>query len=265
MFMTHFRQYGSRVFGLGIIASGVVALLLGDFLPGQVAPKGLPARVAFAYAAGVVMVGAGVGLEIRRTAQMATVALIIFFALVILANLDVLTRHLSDYGAYSGLAEQLALAIAALMIFAQKAELAPAPRKRLIRSCQQVFGVCVLLFGGAHFVYLNLTTPLVPAWLPPSRAFWAYATGAAQIVAAVAILTRVHERLAATLLTVMYAAFTPLVHLPMLVAAPTNHFVWSENALNLALTGAAWVVADSCVLASRRTAVLGNRDQSALG
>jgi hypothetical protein len=35
------------------------------------------------------------------------------------------------------------------------------------------------------------------------------------------------------------------VHLPLLFAVPTNHFYWSENALNLALTGAAWVVADS--------------------
>jgi hypothetical protein len=35
------------------------------------------------------------------------------------------------------------------------------------------------------------------------------------------------------------------VHLPTLVADPNNHFFWSENALNLALTGAAWVVADS--------------------
>ena len=43
----------------------------------------------------------------------------------------------------------------------------------------------------------------------------------------------------------MYASFTPLVHLPMLLADPSSHGVWSENAINLALTGVAWVVADS--------------------
>ena len=45
------------------------------------------------------------------------------------------------------------------------------------------------LFGGAHFFYMNLTTPLVPSWLPPSQIFWGYATGIAHIAAGFAILT----------------------------------------------------------------------------
>jgi hypothetical protein len=35
------------------------------------------------------------------------------------------------------------------------------------------------------------------------------------------------------------------VHLPMLLANHATQFVWSENALNIILTGAAWVIADS--------------------
>ena len=52
-------------------------------------------------------------------------------------------------------------------------------------------------------------------------------------------------RLAAILLTAMYASVTLLVHGPMLLADPSSHMFWSENALNLVLVGAAWVVADS--------------------
>jgi hypothetical protein len=55
----------------------------------------------------------------------------------------------------------------------------------------------------------------------------------------------VQARLAAILLTVMYASFTPLVHVPMLLADPSSHLNWTENAINLVLTGVAWVVADS--------------------
>jgi hypothetical protein len=32
-----------------------------------------------------------------------------------------------------------------------------------------------------------------------------------------------------------------LVHLPLLLANPTAHMSWVINAINLALTGAAWV------------------------
>jgi hypothetical protein len=38
----------------------------------------------------------------------------------------------------------------------------------------------------------------------------------------------------------MYASFTPLVHIPMLLADPSKQFIWSENALNLVLVGVAW-------------------------
>jgi hypothetical protein len=43
----------------------------------------------------------------------------------------------------------------------------------------------------------------------------------------------------------MFTSFTVLVHVPMLLSAPSNRMNWSENALNLALIGVAWVVADS--------------------
>jgi len=92
---------------------------------------------------------------------------------------------------------------------------------------------------------MNLTAPLVPKWLPPTQEFWAYATGVAQVAAGVAILTGMQSRLAAILLTAMYASFGLLVHAPMLLSDRFSHSIWSENALNLALLGVAWVVADS--------------------
>ena len=55
---------------------------------------------------------------------------------------------------------------------------------------------CAIFFGGAHFAYPAATIPLVPAWLPPSQAFWAYATGLFHIAAGVAVLIGVRARLA---------------------------------------------------------------------
>jgi uncharacterized membrane protein YphA (DoxX/SURF4 family) len=238
---------GWRVYGFGVMALGILCLAWGNFDPGQPVPKNFPDRTALAYAAAAFMFIAGAAIEWRRTAAWGAAALTVYYALivVILMNGRVALAHYSEFGAYSGAAEQLAIAAGALIVCAANAKIDAALATRLTRLGQVTFGICALLFGGAHFFYMNLTAPLVPKWLPPSQEFWAYATGIGQIAAGVAILTRVQARLAAILLTAMYVSFTLLVHLPMLMADPSNHYIWSENALNLALIGVAWIVADS--------------------
>jgi uncharacterized membrane protein YphA (DoxX/SURF4 family) len=235
------------VYGLGVVALGIVCLAFGDFHPGQPVPKDFPARAALAYAAAAFMLMAGLAVEWRRTTAWAAAALTAYFALivVILMNGRVLLAHFREFGPYESLAIELSIAAGGLVVYAASATIDAARASRLTRVAQLAFGVCALVFGAAHFVYMNLTAPLVPKWLPPSQEFWGYATGVGHIAAGVAILSGVKARLAAILLTVMFASFTPLVHLPMLLADPSNHWIWNENAVNIALTGAAWVVADS--------------------
>ncbi len=246
------RGVGWRVYGLGVIALAAVGLALGDFTLGQPVPKTLPDRTVLAYATAAFMMVAGAAVEWRRTVTWGAAALTAFYALivVVLMNGRVILAHYREFGAYSGAAEQLAIAAGGLVLYAANANIDAELAARLTRLGQLAFGVCALLFGGAHFFYMNYTVPMVPKWLPPTQDFWAYATGVAHIAAGVAILTGVKARLAAVLLTVMFASFTPLVHLPMLLADSASHLNWTENAVNLALTGAAWVVADS--LAPRR-------------
>ena len=239
--------FGWRVYGLGVMALGMVCLAWGDFDPGQPVAKDFPDRTAMAYAAAAFMLVAGAAVEWRRTAAWGAAALTAYYALivVILMNGRVVLAHYAEYGAYEGIAEQVAITAGGLIVYAASARIDAALAQRLTRLGQLAFGICALIFGGAHFAYMNLTAPLVPKWLPPTQEFWAYATGLGHIAAGVAILTGVRARVAAILLTAMYASFTVLVHAPMLLRNPSSHGIWSENALNLALTGAAWVVADS--------------------
>jgi uncharacterized membrane protein len=246
------RAFGWRVYGLGVMALGMVCLAWGSFDPGQPVPKDFPDRTVLAYAAAVFIVLAGAAVEWRRTAAWGAAALAVYYTLivVILMNGRVVLANFKEFGSYSGAAEQLAIAAGGLIVYVANADIDAVLAARLTRAGQAAFGICALLFGGAHFFYLNLTVPLVPKWLPPSQVFWAYATGLAHIAAGLAILTGVRAYLAAILLTVMYASFTALVHTPMLLADPSSHGNWSESAENLALIGVAWVVADS--LARRR-------------
>jgi len=246
--------FGWRVFGLGIMALGVVNLAWGDFDSGQPVPRWFPAHAEIAAAAALFLLAAGAAIEWRKTAAWAAAALAAYYALVVvvLEHGRILLAHPASFGSYSNPCYQLAVAAGALIVFARNADIDAVQAARLARIGRIAFGLCAVMFGLAHFVYMNFTAPLVPAWLPPSQEFWGYATGAAHIAGGIAIITGVQARLAAILLTVMYASFTPLVHIPQLFAGHVTHFTWSENALNIVLTGAAWIVADS--LAVRRSA-----------
>ena len=238
---------GWRVYALGVMAIGALAMLWDAFDPSQPLPKGFPLRGELAYAAAGFMLAAGAATLWRRTAAWGAGALAAYFGLVVflLMNGRVILAHPGVYGAWSGAAEPLAVAAGGLIVFARSADNDPVLAARVERAGQLAFGVCAVLFGGAHFFYMNFTAPLVPKWLPFGGDFWGYATGAFHIAGGLAILAGVRARLAAILLTAMYAAFTPLVHIPTVLANPAIHFNWTENAANLVLVGVAWVVADS--------------------
>lgn len=239
--------FGWRVFGVGVIALAVFALAWGDFDPGQPVPATFPFRTALAYAVAIFTLVAGVGIEWRKTLPWAAGALAAYYWLVVVLLMDgrSIVRHASEYLAYSNTAGQVAIASGALILFASTAKIQPALAARLTHIGQMIFGICALLFGGAHFFYMNLTAPLVPQWLPPSQEFWGYATGIAHVAGGLGILLGIKPRLAAYMLALMYGLFGLIVHLPLLLGDPTNHGILAENAANLVYTGVAWIVADS--------------------
>jgi uncharacterized membrane protein YphA (DoxX/SURF4 family) len=224
-------------------------LVWGDFaLQWQPVSATLPGRTALAYAVAALLVSAGLGLNGRRhVAVMCAAALGGFYLLVtfVLHGPDV-AAHPKVFATWSGAAEQLALAAAGLVAFASiHAALSATQVARLLHTGQITFAICLLGFGIAHFLYIDFTASMVPKWIPAGQMFWAWATGFAHIAAGLAILFRVQARLAAVLVTVMFIAFGLLVHAPLLLADASSHLNWVSNAMNLALTGAAWTVADS--------------------
>lgn len=233
--MTH--KHAARIaFATGMIGLGAVGLVFGDFA--QVwhsAPKWVPGRQVLAYASAALIVVCGVGLLSKRTVLAASRVLLCFWALaVLLIEVPVVVKHPLVEGAWQGLAHLTMLLVAAWMLFTAN--------DRVGRIARVLFGLALIPVGLAHFVYLELTAPIVPAWLP-YHTFWAYFTGAAQIAAAAGLVLGIYARLAAGLETVLLAAFTFLVWPPLLHASPTKAGLWSEFAASWALTAAAWVVA----------------------
>ena len=177
----------------------------------------------------------------RRLGRGVLLAYYVVIVLVVM-NGPLLARSYASYGIYEQYAIQGGFAVGAALVLAGSG-LVAAPA-RLMRGAQIAFGICAVIYGGAHFAYMNLTAPLVPAWLPPSQVFWGQATGVAQIAAGLAFLSGVQARLAGMLLAAMYVLFQVMVHIPSLFTKPGDHFAMTENATNLALIGVAWLVAE---------------------
>ncbi|HXW77823.1 MAG TPA: hypothetical protein VEJ20_10460 [Candidatus Eremiobacteraceae bacterium] len=121
----------------------------------------------------------------------------------------------------------------------------------LARTGYICFGICVISFTLEQAVYLSGTASFVPKWIPPGQMFWAVVTTLAFALAAVALLSGFQARLASRLLTLMIAGFGLLVWLPMLVADPGTQSNWAGIGQNMAIDGAAWIVADHLAARSR--------------
>jgi uncharacterized membrane protein YphA (DoxX/SURF4 family) len=241
------KRVSVRIFGASAVALGLVGLVWGDFAAvWQPVPKDLAGRTPLAYIVAAAFLLSGLAMQWPRSAARGALALIVLYSLgVILLHVPSVIAHPSVFVTWSGTAEQMALIAGGLVAFACRAQLEPASALRLARIGRLIFGVCLLVFGLAHLVYLGPTADFVPAWIPPGKIFWAYATAAGHFAAGVAILSGVLARAAAMLLTAMFVVFGLLVHAPSIFADPHTHFNWAANAINFALIAAAWVIAAS--------------------
>jgi uncharacterized membrane protein YphA (DoxX/SURF4 family) len=254
---------GIRIYGLGAIATGLVGLAWGDFaLQWEPVAASFPGRTALAYVFSALLIVAGAAVNWRRSsAALGAAALVGLYAVVVvLMHGAQIVQQPGAFAAWHGAAEQLALLAAGLASYAYLAHHGPVSRVALI-----CMGVCLLMFGLAHFLYLGFTASMVPAWLPGGQRLWAVLTGVAHLVAGIALLSGIKARLAVNLLTVMFASFSVLVHLPSLLANPHSHLNWVINAINLALTGAAWAIATALAQTNTGREEITRREDSAAG
>ena len=109
------------------------------------------------------------------------------------------------------------------------------------RSNRVIVGGMLILFGFVHWIYVGAITGMIPEWIP-GRQIWPLFTGAANVLAGIAIASGVFSRPASALVGTMFASWILLVHLPRLLAAPGDKAEWVGLALAFALTGTVWTI-----------------------
>jgi uncharacterized membrane protein len=242
---------GKFIFAGTMIVLGIVGLFRGNFtVIWQPVPEGVPARVALIYLCALVSLGGGVGLLFRRTATIAARLLLGYFLLwLVLLRVPgmLISRTVDFWWATAQVAVMTAAAWVLWVWFADdsdKQRFGSAAGENGLRLARALYGLGMIPFGIAHFVYLQHTAEMVPAWLP-WHVFWAKFFGWTFIAAGVAMIIGVCARLAATLSAVEMGLFLVLVWVPVIAAGSKSAGDWSETLASVALAAAAWVVAES--------------------
>jgi uncharacterized membrane protein len=231
---------GHAVFAATMIALGILGFVKGNFVPvWEPVPKGLPAREVLVYLSALVSLRSGIGLLWARTAPHAARLLLGLLLIWWLAfRVPQLFLAPGVEGSWSGCGETAVMVAAAWVFYTWCAA------GQGLRIARVLYGLALIPFGVAHFIYLKETASMVPSWLP-GHLFWAYFTGCAFIAAGMAVVAGVCARLAAALSAMEIGLVTLLVWVPILAAGSKDAYQGSETILSPALTAGAWVVADS--------------------
>lgn len=238
---------GGTMLGLAALALGVLGLVVGDFaLQWQPLPEHMPG----AYATAVIFTVLGAATFFSRVREGSLAALTaLFFAWTLLLHGPRIAAAPLAVPAWLGFSEILAIASGALMLAAAESASANFSRWGALVG-RLMFGASLPVFGLSHFVYIEFTASMIPAWIP-APVFWAWFTGACHVAAGCAILSGVLARAASLLFACMVSGFVLLLHVPRVIADPASRLEWTMLVIAFTIAAAAWCAAGS-IAAGRR-------------
>jgi uncharacterized membrane protein len=228
-------------YAIGAILLGAVGICFHDFaMQWQPVPAGIGMRTQLAYLAAAVLGLGGVLLLVPRLERAGALLLTVFVGLWTLAlNLPVALANVGSIGAWNSPAEITFMTAGPLALYANGAS--GNSRSIMLPASRMLAGAAAIVFGFAHFNYIDFTASMVPAWIP-FKTFWAWATGVGHLATGLALISGYKARLAATCEAGMMASFVLLMLLPRVIAAPGTHVEWLMLGVSCMLTGAALLV-----------------------
>jgi uncharacterized membrane protein len=232
--MKSLNYLGRAFFAISMAALGLqyVMHLISAKAP-ALGPPWSPVHPFMGCLTAIVMVAAAVSIATRIQMRCLAIALaVVILIRVLIVYLPKLVANVHDPGPWTSGFELLALCGAALVLAG------------FISLGRVLFAASLGVFGVQHFMYARFIATLVPSWIP-GQLFWAYFVGAAFVAAAVAIATGVMGRLAASLLGLMFLLWVLLLHSPRVAGAAHNGNEWTSLFVALAMSGAAFLVAET--------------------
>jgi uncharacterized membrane protein YphA (DoxX/SURF4 family) len=237
---------GRHVFGVAAITFGVIDVVWHQFnIWQQIRPLGnIGHPEILVYIAAAIELFGGVAIQWTKTARIGALALGALYLVFALLWVPHILTEPKVYDRWGNFFEQFSLVSGALIVYATVGRSESERATGTARMGYLFFGICVISFTLEQLIYLRGTANFVPKWIPPGQMFWAVATTIFFALAAIALLSGRLALLAAQLTTAMIVGFGLFVWLPAPFANPHELINWAGNAQNLAIAGAAWIVAD---------------------
>jgi uncharacterized membrane protein len=248
----HLKAASHVVFAATMIAIGIIGLMSGSFAPiWQSVPDTFPDRELLVSLCTLISLACGAGLLIKWAAAPAALVLFAYLLIwAILFKVPFIIRAPLVEGSYQSCGETAVLVAAAWVLYILIAKdrkswsFGPLATEGALRMAYLLYGLALIAFGFSHFVYLNLTAPLVPTWLP-MPVLWAYLTGAVYLMTGIALVSGIQARLGAAVAALQITLITFLVWGPMVLTRQLSPTHWQETVVSWTLTAGAWVVATS--------------------
>ena len=232
----------SRVlFAAAMIALGITGLVNGDFaLVWQHVPAHVPGRTILAYICAVIELGFGIGLLWQRTTAWTCRLLFPYMVLwLVLLEIPNVIHAPLDAGAWGSAGETAIITAGAWYLFARHAG------NSGVRTSRWLLIVALPMIGVEVIVdAVKAGDKVMQPWLQvlPGPMAWACFTGVCSIATALALLSGVWPRLAATLEAAMLALIAIVYWGPDLY---TGRTATTAFIISLLIAAGVWVVADS--------------------
>jgi len=248
-------KIGMWFYGAGTIFTGILDIawgaMDGSHEPIQALGKNLPGQQMLAWIAGAWLIAAGAAMLWRRSERVGAgacgAAYLIFAALWLpryYAGIHAMGWRIDVIlGISFGLAQQVMLAAPAAIVYVGGGPANAKAHQRAGVAARWMLGLPPIFFGLLHLVGLRVFATIVPPWMG-FGSFWAALTGAAFIVAGVAICAGKRDVAAARMLALMLLLFEGMVEIPPIFVRTHNQATWAAAAYNLVAIGACWIFAE---------------------
>jgi uncharacterized membrane protein len=117
---------------------------------------------------------------------------------------------------------------------------------KIVALSNLCFAIPLAVFGAEHLSAARFIMLGVPSYMPWPL-FWAYFVGFALLATSLSIATNIQVRWSGLLFGIMMVLFVAMVHIPRLLASPSDRIPWTIVIREMSFAGGAWILAGNAM------------------